>query len=145
MSIWTPLAWPSFGRNSEYGKLDPTMRRVSQPSIMSKLGGLDHLVGRVLGALADEDGHLLAAVQDLGGPLQVSLRRQDAGRGVADGGEDGAVLARRRGHGLLFLNVVRDDDRGNAAAGEGDAQRAVDEVPRLRRLHADLHELGDVL
>ncbi len=26
MSIWTPRALPSFGRNSEYGKLEPTIR-----------------------------------------------------------------------------------------------------------------------
>ena len=30
MSIWTPRAWPSSGRNSEYGKLEPTISSVSQ-------------------------------------------------------------------------------------------------------------------
>ena len=37
-SICTPRAWPSSGRNSEYGKLDPTINSVSQPIIMSQLG-----------------------------------------------------------------------------------------------------------
>ena len=38
MSICTPRAWPSSGRNSEYGKLEPTISSVSQPIIMSQLG-----------------------------------------------------------------------------------------------------------
>ena len=37
-SICTPRALPSSGRNSEYGKLEPTMSSVSQPIIMSQLG-----------------------------------------------------------------------------------------------------------
>ena len=35
MSICTPRAAPSSGRNSEYGKLDPTISSVSQPVISS--------------------------------------------------------------------------------------------------------------
>ena len=35
MSISTQRAWPSFGRNSEYGKLVPTISSVSQPFISS--------------------------------------------------------------------------------------------------------------
>ena len=35
MSISTQRAWPSFGRNSAYGKLVPTMSSVSQSSIIS--------------------------------------------------------------------------------------------------------------
>ena len=38
MSICTPRAWPSSGRNSEYGKLEPTISSVSQPFISSQLG-----------------------------------------------------------------------------------------------------------
>jgi hypothetical protein len=34
-SICTPRAWPGFGRNSEYGKLEPTISSVSQFSIIS--------------------------------------------------------------------------------------------------------------
>ena len=37
-SIWTALTWPSLGRNSEYGKLEPTINSVSAPCIMSQLG-----------------------------------------------------------------------------------------------------------
>ena len=38
MSICTPRAFPSSGRNSEYGKLVPTINSVSQPVISSQLG-----------------------------------------------------------------------------------------------------------
>ena len=38
MSICTPRACPSSGRNSEYGKLEPTMSSVSHPVIRSQLG-----------------------------------------------------------------------------------------------------------
>jgi hypothetical protein len=55
------------------------------------------------------------------------------------------VRARRVLVGLL-LDVVGHDDRGHRSAGERDAQRAVDQVARLRRHHQRLHELaGDVL
>ena len=37
-SICTPRAFPSSGRNSEYGKPEPTIRSVSQPCIRSQLG-----------------------------------------------------------------------------------------------------------
>ena len=37
-SICTPRALPSSGRNSEYGKLEPTISSVSQPIIRSQLG-----------------------------------------------------------------------------------------------------------
>ena len=39
MSICTPRACPGSGSHSEYGKLDPIMRKVSQAWIMS-LDGL---------------------------------------------------------------------------------------------------------
>ena len=38
MSICTPRALPGLGRNSLYGKADPTMRKVSQSCIMFQLG-----------------------------------------------------------------------------------------------------------
>ena len=38
MSTCTPRACPSSGRNSEYGKLEPTISSVSQPVIRSQLG-----------------------------------------------------------------------------------------------------------
>ena len=38
MSICTPRAWPSSGRNSEYGKLEPTISSVSHSCIRSQLG-----------------------------------------------------------------------------------------------------------
>ncbi len=38
MSICTPRAWPSFGRNSEYGNPEPIISNVSQSLISSQLG-----------------------------------------------------------------------------------------------------------
>ncbi|SLI09471.1 Uncharacterised protein [Mycobacteroides abscessus subsp. abscessus] len=36
-SIWTARAWSNSGRNCEYGKLEPTITRVSQSCINSQL------------------------------------------------------------------------------------------------------------
>jgi hypothetical protein len=44
------------------------------------------------------------------------------------------VRVRRLLH-LLVLQVVRDDDAGDGALGEGDADRAIDQVPHLRGRH----------
>ena len=113
MSIWTPRAWPGFGKNSMYGNDVPTISSVSQLSIAScdgcvpsspmppvvyglssghgglaeqrlddrrgeRLGQLLQLVGRAKRAAAGQDRDLLAGVQDVGGPLQVVLRRAAA-------------------------------------------------------------------
>jgi hypothetical protein len=51
----------------------------------------------------------------------------------------------RRGDGLLLLDVVGDDQRAHRTPVERDPHRTVDEVAGLRRLHAHLDELGDVL
>ena len=96
-------------------------------------------------ALAGEDRDLLALVEHAGRALEVLVVRKHARARVADAGEDRAVLARRRLDGLLLLDVTREDEGRDAAPVERDADRAVDQVARLRGLHADLDELGDVL
>ena len=105
----------------------------------------DHLVGRVERACADQDRDLPAGVEDVGGALEVGVERHGPRGREADAGMHRAVLARRvlvR----LVLEVVREDDRRHAALAERDADRAVDEVPDLRRLGRLLHEgAGDVL
>ena len=48
--------------------------------------------------------------------------------------------------GILFLDVVGDDEAGDGALALGDAHAAVDEVAGLRRRHAGVHvAAGDVL
>jgi hypothetical protein len=111
-----------------------------------QLGDLAELRARVLGALPDEHGDLLAGVEDLGGVLQVGrLGHEDGARPRRLGGEHRAVRARRVGV-LELLDVVGDDDAGRRVRGLGDAHRAVDQVRRLAGDHAGGHELrGDVL
>jgi hypothetical protein len=55
------------------------------------------------------------------------------------------MRARRRLGGLLFLDVGGEDERGNSPLGERDADPSVDQVARLRGVHADFDELGHVL
>ena len=95
--------------------------------------------------LADEDRDLLPLVEDLGRVLDVRVLRQDARPRVAHARVHRAVRARRRRDRLRLLHVVREHERAHTLAVEGDAQRAVDEMPRLRGLHARLHVFGDVL
>jgi hypothetical protein len=65
---------------------------------------------------------------------------------VADPAVHGAVLARRRLHRRLVLQVVRQHDARDAPLVAGDAHRAVDEVAHLLGQRRHLHELvGDVL
>ena len=96
-------------------------------------------------ACADQDRHLFAGVQHIGGAAKVSVERHGPGRREADARMQGAVLARRvliR----LVLKVVGKDERRHPALPERDADGAVDQVPDLRRLRRLLHKgAGDVL
>ena len=109
-----------------------------------EVGDTLELLGGTAGALADEHRDLLPLVEDLGCVLDVVLLRQDARPAVADARVDGAVGARRRLDGFHLGDVVRDDDRADTAVVEGDPAGAIDEVPRLRRVHAVLDVLGHV-
>ncbi len=61
-------------------------------------------------------------------------------RGETDAGVDGAVFLARLFH-RLVLQIVRDDDAGDVALRQRDADGAVDEMPQLLRHHG----LMDVL
>ena len=92
-----------------------------------QLRDLDHLVAGVQRALADEHRDLLAGVQDLGGALEVVVRRDDDRARVADARVDRAVLVRRRRRPRSHrAEVVRDDDAGDRALVERDPDGAVD-------------------
>ena len=110
-----------------------------------QVGDALELRGGAAGALANEHRDLLPLVEDLGRVLDVGLLRQHARAGVADARIDGAVRARRRLDGVQLGDVVRDDDRADAAVVERDPAGAVDELARLLRDHAVLDELGHVL
>lgn len=109
-----------------------------------QFGDLLHLGLRVRRALADEHGDLVARVEDVGGLAQFVEVGQDPGPAPADAGEDGPVLPGRGGLGLLLLDVVGDDDRGDPAGGQRGLEGPVDDVPGLARVHDHLAVLGDV-
>ena len=97
-------------------------------------------------ALADEHGHLLARVQNLGRAVEIGIARQDARRLVARARVHGAVGVWRLRDRRRLLDVVGDDDRGDGPFRKRDSARPIDEVADLRGLHGHLHELvRDVL
>jgi hypothetical protein len=96
-----------------------------------QVGDALELLGGAAGALADEHRDLLPVVEDLGRVLDVGLLRQHARAGVADARVDGTVRPRRRLDRLQLGDVVRDDDRADAAVVEGDPAGAVDELACL--------------
>ena len=111
---------------------------------LQALGHRHDFRGGVGGAGADQHRHPLAAVQDIGGAVEVVLAGNDPGPAHAHAGVDRAVGVPRLDR-LGLLHVVGKDHHGHAALGLGDAHRPVDQMPRLLGRRADLDELRDVL
>ena len=110
------------------------------------VGDGEHLVGRSQGPGTHEHRHPLAGVQDLRGGTQIVLGRQDDAAVIADPGQGGAVLARRRIDPIELLDVVGDDHAGHDALGERDPHRSIDQVSRRRGVRARVHVvMRDVL
>ncbi len=110
------------------------------------LGDALELFDGAAGALAGEDGDLLAGVEDLGGAVEVALVGGDAGVLVGRlGGGHVLELVLGRAVGLL-LDVGGDDDGGGRAAGLGGAEGPVEGDGQLLG-DVDLGEVlgGDVL
>ena len=105
----------------------------------------DDFIGRIQRAGADQDRHFLALVQHLGSAPQVGVIRDDFRGAEADAGMQRAVLA-RGGFIVQFLQVVRQDDRGDRALRQRRANGAIDKMAHLGRHTRLLHErAGDVL
>jgi len=107
---------------------------------------LDHFVGRLQRAGAHEHGDLLTRVEGDGGTAEVGIERHHARRAVAQAGMNRAMGARRLFNRRHLLEIVRHNDTGDRAFGDGDTHGAVDDVPYLRRFgrHLDI-VAGDVL
>jgi hypothetical protein len=93
-------------------------------------------------ARADQDRDLGGVVEDRRGVVEIGVVRHDARCAVAHRRVDRAVLARRAGDRALLLDVVGEDHAGHGAARARDAERAIDQRARLRRVHARLAELA---
>ena len=122
----------------------PAIERFRDPRAQ-QLRHLDDLIGGVCRALADQDRHLLTGVENLGRALKVLVTGSDQRPAEPKGREHGAMSARRLLM-LCLLDVLRHDHRGRMAGILGDADRPVDHVTRLRRVH-DRHQVltGHVL
>jgi hypothetical protein len=109
------------------------------------LGHLHDLLAGPIGAAADEHGHLLALVEEVGGLLQQLARRQRTRRreGVAAVVQDvhlGAALGVRR----PLLDVLGDGDVRHGAPAQRRADRLVHHVLDVGRPHDALVVQGDV-
>ena len=95
-----------------------------------QVGDLDHLVGGLARALADQHRDLGACVEDLGGAAQVRVARDNVRAGDRPARVDRAVHARRLLERLL-LDVGGHDHAGHRARRLRDPVGAVDHVRRL--------------
>ena len=92
---------------------------------------------------ADQDGHLLAGVQNLGRAAKVHLLGHDVGPLIAWAGAGVAVGAGRRLVGAVGQVVGHDGD-GHTVAGLGEAHAAVDDHRHLLGLGRLLHVLRHI-
>jgi hypothetical protein len=111
---------------------------------LQPLGDGDDLFGGVGRTGADQHGDALAAVQDVGGALEIVLGRHDSRPAGPNAGVDSGVGVRWLGR-VGFLDVVGKDHHRHAASAAGKAHGTVDEVARLGGCGADLHVGRNVL
>ena len=113
-SICTPRALPSSGRNSEYGKLEPTISSVSQPLISSQLGRVPSRPiepvtnGTSSGTTARPSSAFATPAPSR--PRPRAPRRAGAERALADEHRDALARVQDLG-GAREVGVGRDDPR----------------------------------